>query len=275
MKFKIKSQKVSDCKKRKFCIYHHELTMKDLDDYILQIIFDAEKLNNLFQPNSTLNPKNRKKQLRAFIEVGFKNREKEVKDEEIRKKIEGNTNPTYFSFFAEALLARLNIDYLDEDLITGVLTYGSRITEGRTGADVCMFSDKKLIIGEAKFYGDLAGGLKSIIKDGTFLSKLESFCNYLIDSEKEIILKGIDGDVRDKTMEEIKSLSLILSGFVLHTKNVKGNYDTYYSKVDEIKINDFPDHFEIHLYHLPINSKDELIFKVQKKALELIKELGK
>lgn len=273
MKFEIITKKESDCKKRKFCIYHHELTMEELNEYILQIMFDAEKLNNLFEPSTTLKSQNRKKQLRGFIEGEFKNREKEVKDEDIRKAIKDNTNPTYFAFFAEALLARLNIDYLDEKLMSGVLTYKTRITEGRTGADVCMFSENNLVIGEAKFYGDLAGGLKSIIEDKTFLSKLGSFCNHVVDADDEIILKGIDGDIRDKTFEEITKGTLILSGFVLHTKSVSENYNTHYNKIDNIKINNLPEHFQIHLYHLPINSKNELIYEVQKRALDLINEL--
>ena len=273
MSFTIVTKKESDCKKRKFCIYHHELSMNDLDEYILKIMFDAEKLNNLFEPSTILNPQNRKKQLRGFIEGKFKNCENKVTDEDIKKVINDNTNPTYFAFFAEALLARLNIDYLDNKLMSGVLTYKTRITEGRTGADVCMFSENNLVLGEAKFYGKLAEGLDSIINDGTFLSKFESFCTHVVDSDDKIILKGIDGDVRDKSFEEIKKIKLILSGFVLHTKSVRGDYNTHYDKIDNIKIKNFPQHFQIHLYHLPINSKNELIYKVQKKALDLIIEL--
>jgi hypothetical protein len=270
MKFKIKTKQESNCKKRKFCIYHHELTMDELDEYILKIMFDSNKLNYLFEPNTSLKVNNRKRQLSGFIEGSFKNRENEVRDIDIKNAIEANTNPSYYAFFAEALLARLNIDYLDEKLISGVLTYSTRITEGRTGADVCMFSDKNLVLGEAKFYGELSGGLKSIIEDNTFLSKLESFCNNIVDSEDEIVLKGINGDVRNKTFDEIEKNTVILSGFILHTKSIQGNYDTHYNKIDNITIKKFPKHFQIHLYHLPINSKNELIFKAQKRAIDLI-----
>lgn len=270
MKFEIKTKQESICKKRKFCIYHHELTMDDLDEYILQIMFDENKLNYLFEPNTPLKIENRKKQLRGFIEGVFKNREKEVTNEDIQKVINANTNPSYYAFFAEALLARLNIDYLDKELMSGVLTYKTRITEGRTGADVCMFSNTNLVLGEAKFYGDLAGGVKSIIEDKTFLSKLESFCNNIVDSEDEIVIKGINGDLRKKTFKEIEKSTVILSGFILHTKNVRSNYDTHYVKIDNITIKKFPKHFQIHLYHLPVKSKDDLIFKAQKRAIDLI-----
>jgi hypothetical protein len=244
--------------------------MDELDEYILKIIFDSNKLNYLFEPNTSLNINNRKKQLSGFIEGSFKNRENEVRDIDIKNAIEANTNPSYYAFFAEALLARLNIDYLDEKLISGVLSYGTRITEGRTGADVCMFSDTNLVLGEAKFYGKLSGGLKSIIEDKTFLSKLESFCNNIVDSEDEIVLKGIKGDVRNKTFDEIEKSTVILSGFILHTKSIQGNYDTHYNKIDDITIKKYPKHFQIHLYHLPINSKNELIYKAQKRAIDLI-----
>jgi hypothetical protein len=273
MKLQIKTKQESNCKKRKFCIYHHELTMDDLDEYILKIIFDSNKLNYLFEPNTSLNINNRKKQLSGFIEGSFKNRENEVRDIDIKNAIEANTNPSYYAFFAEALLARLNIDYLDEKLISGVLSYRTRITEGRTGADVCMFSDTNLVLGEAKFYGELAGGLKSIIEDKTFLSKLESFCNNIVDSEDAIVLKGINGDVRNKTFDEIEKNTVILTGFILHTKSIKGNYDTHYNKIDDITIKKFPKQFQIHLYHLPINSKNELIYKAQKRAIDLIIKL--
>lgn len=274
MKFQIKTKQESNCKKRKFCIYHHELTMDELDEYILKIIFDSNKLNYLFEPNTSLTINNRKRQLRGFIEGSFKNRENQVKDIDIKNAIESNTNPSYYAFFAEALLARLNIDYLDEKLISGVLTYKTRITEGRTGADVCMFSDTNLVLGEAKFYKKLSGGLKSILEDKTFLSKLESFCNNIVDSDDEIVLKGINGDIRNRTFDEIEKKTVILSGFILHTKSTQGKYDTHYKKIDNISIDQFPNHFQIHLYHLPINSKNELIYKAQKRAIDLITSLN-
>ena len=136
-----------------------------------------------------------------------------------------------------------------------------------------MFSDKNLVIGEAKFYGGLSGGLYAITNDTSFLSKLESYCNIIISSEIEIILKEITGDIREKTMAEIKNIAFIFSGFVLHTKNMSDNYDTYYEKIKEIDIKNMPNHFHIVLYHLPVKSKEELIFKVQRKALDLIIEL--
>jgi len=275
MSLTIQTKKESKCKKYKFCIYHHELSLADLDVYILQIMFDETKLNQLFQPNSTLNIDDRINQLRRFIETKFINREKDVTVQEIEKAISENENNSYYSFFAEALLARLNIDWIDDKLITGVILVDDTIKTVSTGADVCMYSDENLVLGEAKFYNNLGGGLDSIITDKSFESKLESFINKLSKQKNSFFLKNIDGIINKKTQDEIKALPLIFTGFVLHTKSIKNNYDTHYEKVDAININNFEKHYQAHLYHLPIESKEELIFKAQKKALDLIIELEK
>jgi hypothetical protein len=273
MSFTIDTKKESSCKNHKFCIYHHELSMEDLDDYIIQIMFDKSKLHQLFEPNTTFESKKRLNQLRRFIETDFKNKEEKITDGDIEDRIKDNTNPSYFSFFAEALLARLNIDYIDNELATAVISVTETIKDGKTGADVCMFSDDNLVIGEAKFYGGLSGGLSAIIDDSSFTSKLDSYCTNIIAADCEIIIKGITGDVKEKSTEEIKKMPFTFTGFVLHTKNDRNNYDTHYEKIDGVIIDNMPGHFRIHLYHLPVKSKEELIFKVQRTALDLIVKL--
>ena len=233
-------------------------------------MFEETNLHQLFEPNTTFESKKRLNQLRRFIETDFKNKEEKITDKEIQDRIDANTNPSYFSFFAEALLARLNIDYIDHELITGVISITETIKTISTGADVCMFSNENLVIGEAKFYDGLNGGLNAIIDDSSFLSKLESYCNNVIATDNEIIIKDITGDVKNKTTEEIKKIPFIFTGFVLHTKNKKDNYETHYAKIENVVIKDMPSHFKIHLYHLPVNSKEKLIFKIQKTALSLI-----
>ena len=156
-------------------------------------------------------------------------------------------------------------------MITGVIAVNDNLTKISTGADVCMFSDKSLVLGEAKFYSALYGGVGKIIKDSSFRSKLEDYVKNILNSNSEIILKGITGELSEKTSDEIKKLPLVLSGFILHTieKNVI-KYETSYKLIDKVKITNFPSHYKIHLYHLPIESKKELIFKAQRKALDLI-----
>lgn len=263
----------SKCSKYEFNIYEHSLSLADLDKYILEVLYDEEKLNYLFQKNTSLSGKDRIRQLKRFVETSFCNRESAVDDNEIKSSISSNINESYYSFFAEALLARLNIDYIDSTLVNGVISVSENLTKISTGADVCMFSDTHLVLGEAKFYGTFNKGVHSIIKDSSFKSKLEDYLKNIISSDSEIVLKGIDGNISEKTSEEIRKLPLILSGFVLHTQNKSDKYTSTYNLINKIAIKDFPSHYKIHLYHLPIESKDELIFKAQRKALDLIIEL--
>jgi len=272
MSLSVTNKLKSTCSKYEFRIYDHTLSLIDLDNYILDVLYDEVKLNYLFQKDIQLSGKDRIKQLQRFIETDFCGREKEVDDNEIRTYIISNKNETYYSFFAEALLARLNIDFVDSKLITGVISTTENLIKVSTGADVCMFSDENLILGEAKFYSTLNKGTHSIIKDDSFKSKLGDYLKNIISSSSEIILKSIVGDISEKTSAEIKKLPLILSGFVLHNKNLTNNYSKTYELVNKIDIKDFPSHYKIHLYHLPIESKAELIFKAQRKALDLIIE---
>lgn len=275
MSLTLLNKKCSTCKKYNFSIYNHSLTFDELDDYILEILYEESKLNYLFQKSKSISPKQRIIQLQRFLENSFINREADVDNAEIYKSISSNQNETYYSFFAEALLARLNIDYLDNDLITGVISVNENLTKISTGADVCMFSDSTLVLGEAKFYGSLNKGVHSIIEDSSFNSKLSDFIKNVTSSDTEIILKDITGDICEKTSDDIKKLPLILSGFVLHTRNKSDNYNITYDLVDNIKISNFPSHYYIHLYHLPIESKTELIYKAQRTALDLIIDLKK
>lgn len=271
MKFTIERKATSKCKKYKFSVYDHSLSMADLDNYILDIIYDSDKLNYLFQLDIPLNMKDRKSQLRRFIETDFVNKEATISNADIYRYIdEHKSHKSYYSFFAEALLARLNIDYIDNHLVSGVIATGDNLTKVSTGADACMFSDENLVLGEAKFYGDLYAGANTVITDASFLSKLDDFIKNITNSRNEIKLKNITGDVSDKTSDAIRNLPLVLSGFVLHTHDSKGNYNPSYQLINSVSIANFPNHYQIHMYHLPIESKNELIFKAQRKALDLI-----
>lgn len=276
MSLSIVNKSKSKCSKYEFSIYEHTLTLAELDNYILEILYDETKLNYLFQVNEPLKKEDRIKQLQRFIGNPFRNREEQVIDNDISKNIKDNENKqAYYTFFAEALLARLNIDFIDDKLITGVLKIGDNISVTGHGADACMYSDDVLVLGEAKFYSDLYGGAYKILTDKSFISKLEDFISR-VNGANNIILKTITGDITTKTEDEIKKMPLILSGFVLHTKeDTMTKYDKSYKLVENININSFPIHYKINLYHLPIESKNELIFKAQRTALDLIiKERG-
>ncbi|MWB95148.1 hypothetical protein GON26_12320 [Flavobacterium sp. GA093] len=276
MSLTITNKTKSKCSKYEFSIYEHTLTLPDLDNYILDILYDETKLNYLFQVNEPLKKDDRIKQLQRFIGNPFRNREEKVLDSEIRQNIKDNeSKQSYYTFFAEALLARLNIDFIDNKLITGVVSIGDNISVTGHGADACMYSDDILVLGEAKFYGELYGGAYKITNDTSFISKLEDFIAR-INGTNNVVLKGINGDITTKTEDEIKKTPLILTGFVLHTiENPITKYEKSYNLVDKINIKDFSSDYKIHLYHLPIESKNDLIFKAQRVALDLIiKEKG-
>lgn len=276
MSLSIINKSKSKCSKYEFSIYEHTLTLAELDNYILEILYDETKLNYLFQVNEPLKKEVRIKQLQRFIGNPFRNREEFVLDAEILKNISDNVSKqSYYTFFAEALLARLNIDFIDNKLVTGVIRVGENISVTGHGADVCMYSDDILVLGEAKFYSDLYSGTYRIIKDSSFVSKLEDYISHL-NGASNILIKGINGDITTKTESEIKKTPLILTGFVLHTQEIPTKkYKKCYDLIDKISISNFPSHYKIHLYHLPIKSKNELIFKAQRTAIDLIiKEKG-
>lgn len=271
MSLTITSKSKSKCSKYEFSIYDHTLTLSDLDSYIFNVLYDETKLNYLFQVHELLKREDRIKQLQRFIGNPFRNREEEVLDAEILKNIKDNeAKQSYYTFFAEALLARLNIDFIDNKLITGVLKIGDNISVTGHGADCCMYSDDILVLGEAKFYSNLYGGIYKIVNDKSFISKLEDYISH-INGTNNVIIKGINGDITTKTEAEIKKMPLILTGFVLHSQETPTSiYEKSYKLVDKIDIKDFPAHYKIHIYHLPIESKNDLIFKAQRIALDLI-----
>jgi hypothetical protein len=274
MSLTITNKTKSKCSKYEFSIYEYTLKLHELDNYILDILYDEIKLNYLFQVNQSLKTEDRIKQLQRFIGNSFRNREEDVLDAEIHKDIKNNNNKqSYYTFFAEALLARLNIDFIDSKLITGVLNIGENISITGHGADACMYSDDILVLGEAKFYEKLYGGAHKILNDKSFISKLEDYVAR-INGSNNVTIKGINGDITTKTVDEIKKIPLILTGFILHTLETPSTlYDKSYKLVDNINIKDFPTHYKINLYHLPIESKYDLIFKAQRKALDLIIKL--
>jgi hypothetical protein len=274
MSLTVSNKSASKCGKYLFSVFTHKLSMKDLDKYILELMYDETKLNYLFQKDLPSTKRTRIMQLCRFIDTEFINQEDKISETEIRKIINDNKNlQSYYTFFAEALLARLNIDYVDTKLVTGVISVNESAKKVSTGADVCMFSETSLVMGEAKFYGNLYGGTYTIIKDESFKSKLEDYIKNLLSSDTEIILKGITGDICEKTSDEIKKLPLILSGFVLHTQADDKTYTKSYNTIEKINIAGFPADYKVHLYHLPIESKEELIYKAQRTALDLIIKL--
>lgn len=256
--------------KYSFNIYNHKLSMDDLDEVISNILFDNKVLSYLFTGYFEETGE-RIKMLRRFIPVDFYLCEKEILENfEIKKeKIIGEMkkNNAYYSFFAEALMSYLNLIYLDNKLTFGVIAIDETITDQHTGVDSCMYSDQSIILGEAKFYKSFNAGKNKIINDfndNSLMSKIKSLYTKTIQSN--IIIKNINETEEILTFEKFKKKKIILTGFILHNQNKKYEYGsiTNINNIEELK------DYSIIFYHLPIQSKSELIIKIIKKALELI-----
>ncbi len=253
--------------RNKFNIYNYKLTLSQLNEYIVNSILNDRTLRYIFTGNIESKEYNYLEMLRKFIPEEYLYREKQVlnnwdEEKNIIKILSKNVG--FYSFLAEALMSYLNYLYLDNELITGVLSVKNTLTDQRTGVDVCMISDKTLILGEAKFYKSFQSGKKQIIKDfssKSLISKLKNFYrNY------NFHIKKIDGITKNYTYDKFLNLNFILSGFILH--NTQSKYK--YNDIDNISIKSSICNYDVIFYHLPIYSKTELIELTIKKALELI-----
>ena len=255
-----------------FFIYTHNFTIKELNNVIIEMLFSYNALNYIFN-GAEEKSGNYKKMLRRFIPAKFINSEKiwlsiwEKAEDEIKEMM--NENYSFYSFYAEALMAYLNYIYLDNTLLCAVLNVNDTLTDQRTGGDSCMISDKYIVLGEAKFYQDFNNAKYMIKKDfesSSLYNKLDNLYRSYINSDFDIIIKTVDDKKINCTYEEFLKKNIILSGFILHDKKDSYKYDD----IDEIKTLRKLKNSKIVFYHLPIESKNELILLIIKKALELI-----
>lgn len=256
-----------------FNIYNHKLTMEELDSAISELLFDNKLLTYLFTGISaeTKVERNRILMLRRFIPTEYFNRENIVLENwEKEKEIiatEMNRYKGYYSFFAEAVMAYLNLVYLDNRLTFGIIDIDETLTDQRTGVDSCMYSSENIILGEAKFYQDFNSGKNKIIEDfnnKSILTKIRSL--YVKTVQSNLIVKDVRGDILSITLEEFKKMKITLSGFILH--NTSNTYD--YTNITSVTEIAEVANYNIVFYHLPITDKKDLINKIIKRALELI-----
>lgn len=259
---------------KKFNIYTHKLSFEELENNISELLFKDSILNYLFNGLMIKKIKDKRKKLcmlRRFIPSEFYYREKEVLDNwDNNKKIildVFNNNNSYYSFYAEALMAYLNMKYLNQNLTFGVISLKDTLTDQHTGVDSCMFCDTDIILGEAKFYKNFNDARDKIINDfndKSLLSKINSlYTNY---TQSKIVFKCVGSTESQITFDEFKKKNITLCGFILHNK--KTTYD--YTSISNVNCLDKLENNNIVFYHLPINSKIDLIYKIIKKALELI-----
>lgn len=244
-----------------------------LEDNNLMHMFSEEKVNNdiLYKIYNRFTPS---------IEVGL-----ELSDF-IDKSL---SNRTFYSFLAEGILSLVFRDIYNYKLSNGVIDVNDTLSDTHTGVDACMYDlDKEIIVlGEAKFYSTLKGGLNAIIKDfqgKSILNKLDKLKRLSENDEKsyKIVLKNLNKDRYDEiTLNEFMNQKIIFAGFVLHGEDknieeyiIESHYEEYSISSDMIKnniekcldCNIEKNNIEIILIHLPINDKKELIEKTIKEA---------
>ena len=194
-----------------------------------------------------------------------------------------DNNKTFYSFLAEGILGLVFRDMYNYNLARGVIDIQETLTDSHTGVDACMYNLKQniIVLGEAKFYETLEGGLKKIISDFVekgIKNKLESLQTGAENCEEtnQIIIKNLTLDNYDElTVDQFMNQRIIFAGFVLHSEEdiIKYGeisfYDKFFISSQQLKdnichsLNNSVDgDYEIILIHLPIKDKKSLIIKM-------------
>lgn len=257
--------------KNSFSIYNHKLNFSELNDVISKMLFDKCALNYIFTSEENRTDSDYVEMARRFIpEEFFQNEKQALENWDISKKIiKGmiDSNHSFYSFYAEALMAYLNYKVLNYSLTMGVVNVDETLSDQKTGTDACMFSDGIIILGEAKFYKDFNAARDKIIEDFSSKSLFNKIRNLYRKSQKVVVhFKGINGMVKKIPFSDFLDYNIILSGFILH--NSKRTYS--YKEIDNITQVNGLKKYNVVFYHLPIESKEDLIYLIIKNALELI-----
>jgi predicted HNH restriction endonuclease len=151
-----------------------------------------------------------------------------------------------------------------------------------------------IVLGEAKFYGDLSAGLTEIIKDFTqknIKNKLESLqiATEICLESSSIIIKNLGSNAYEElTIEQFINQKIIFAGFVLHSESSVskyGNndfYDSYEISVElltqnikkVLKLDELKGEYEIVMVHLPVSNKKTLIAKIIEASQSRLKAFG-
>ena len=259
--------------KNTFNIYQHNLNNDQLNEFVSKMLFDESALNYIFTANEDNNDSNFIEMARRFIPEEFLYKEKQAlnnwDDSKLKIKQLMDSNNGFYSFFAEALMSYLNYKILGYPLTTGVISVEETLSDQKTGADACMFCNGIVILGEAKFYKDFDSARNKIIEDFNSKSLISKIRNLYRKSHNSVVvfLKNIsDNTINEISFEDFINYNIVLSGFILH--NEKSSYS--YSEIDKISIIESLGKYNIVFYHLPIKSKEELVYLIIKNALEMI-----
>ena len=260
------------------CIENIVFEPNEIERVLPDIVFEDENLKHMFAEDnlSTMKRKN--------IYKRFKPRSKITTD--IDKFVEVNirTNKSFYSFLAEGILGLIFRDIYGYRLAKGVIDIGATLADVHTGVDACMYNLEHniIVLGEAKFYESLSGGMNQIITDlvdKSIKNKLESLQTGVENCEEayQIVIKNLAlEDYDELTVDEFMNQRIVFAGFVLHSEadvSQYGNQDFYDKYVvsaqqleknvcDSLKHDDIEGDYEIKLVHLPIKDKKSLILKM-------------
>lgn len=268
-----------------------EVGSEELEKAITEIALDKD---NLF---FVLNEENKTKKNYISILRSFYSSRTFPDDETIINYINKSiaSHRAFYSFLAEMLQAILLRDICNYKLIVNVISYGFNPNLTKQGPDSCLYSeeDKKIVLGEAKFYESLTDAINNITSDfeskDSIIGKLESLllsAESNPETQKIMFTKLGKTDMSDIDLKEFFENELIFSGFVLHNSlnnPLKYYEESFYDNIDfsvkrliaNIKAS-FKDgeitkmgNYKIVFFHLPIKDKRELIFKVIKKSISI------
>ena len=248
-----------------------------IENVIPEIILQDDNLKHMFAIEE-ITPSRRKNIYKRFIP-------KVKTTSDMYKYVQAaiDNNKTFYSFLAEGILGLVFRDMYNYNLARGVIDIQETLTDSHTGVDACMYNLKQniIVLGEAKFYETLEGGLKKIISDFVekgIKNKLESLQTGAENCEEtnQIIIKNLTLDNYDElTVDQFMNQRIIFAGFVLHSEEdiIKYGeisfYDKFFISSQQLKdnichsLNNSVDgDYEIILIHLPIKDKKSLIIKM-------------
>ena len=206
------------------------------------------------------------------------------------------SNKNFYSFLAEGILGLIFRDIYDYQLAKGVIDVNDTLNDTHTGVDACMYNleNNVIVLGEAKFYGNLSDAITEIIKDFTqknIKNKLESLqiaTENCLESSN-VIIKNLGSNAYEElTIEQFINQKIIFAGFVLHSESsiakYRNNdfYDSYKISVElltqnirkVLKLDELKGEYEIVMVHLPVSDKKTLIAKIIEASQSKLKALG-
>ena len=191
----------------------------------------------------------------------------------------------FYSFLAEALLTIILRDLFEFNLCACVIDTTDTIFDGHTGIDSCYcdYHNKKIVLGESKFYKSLQQALDQIRDDFTvnnsIANKLDSLLRTASSNRKARKIMIQEAGVKEYKLlhlEEFLELDLVFTGFVLH----EGDHDITAKKLKTDCGFTSPDiekhissisgisglNYSLIVLHLPIESKQDLITLIIEEA---------